>query len=119
MKTFLRAVLALAASLGLTLATAQPPTGNNQSGGGGVAQSGTITTNDCVKWASATSITDAGAPCGAGGSTFTALTSGTNTTAAMLVGTGATLGPTGSGTLTATSLNAYTGLPTIDRKSVV
>lgn len=30
-------------------------------------QSGTITTGDCVKWASATSITDAGAACGSGG----------------------------------------------------
>jgi hypothetical protein len=37
---------------------------------------------------------------------FAVLTSGTNTAAAMLVGTGASLGPTGSGTLTA---NAFSG----------
>ena len=40
-----------------------------------------------------------------GGSTFTALTSGTNTTAAMLVGTGASLAPTGSGTITPSQIN--------------
>ncbi|MGH9519703.1 MAG: hypothetical protein ACRD2D_08630, partial [Terriglobales bacterium] len=47
--------------------------------------SGTIATGDCVKWASATSITDAGAACGSGGgsSAFSALTGGTNATAAM------------------------------------
>jgi hypothetical protein len=49
-------------------------------------------------------ISDAGAPCGSGGTgAFSALTSGTNTTAAMLVGTGASLGVTGSGTIAATS----------------
>lgn len=39
---------------------------------------------------------------------FSALSSGTNTSAAMLVGTGASLGPTGTGTVTA---NAITGTP--------
>jgi hypothetical protein len=39
-----------------------------------------------------------------GGAAFSAITGGTNTAAAMLVGTGASLGPTGSGTVTA---NAY------------
>lgn len=42
----------------------------------------------------------------AGGSgAFSSITSGTNTTAAMLVGTGASLGPTGSGTIAATSIS--------------
>lgn len=43
--------------------------------------------------------------CGAGGSSsFADLTSGTNTTAAMIVGTGASLTTSGSGTITATDL---------------
>ena len=41
---------------------------------------------------------------GGGGGSFSGLTGGTNTTAAMLVGTGASLGATGSGTIGATSV---------------
>jgi hypothetical protein len=41
----------------------------------------------------------------AAGMNFNGLTSGTNTAAAMLVGTGASLGTTGSGTIAATSLS--------------
>lgn len=55
----------------------------------------------------------------AGGSAFSSLTSGTNTTAAMLVGTGGTLGVTGSGTIGATSLAAYTGLPSLSANTVL
>ncbi len=48
-----------------------------------------------------------------GSSAFSSLTSGTNTAAAMLVGTGASLAATGTGTITATSttepINAQTG----------
>lgn len=43
-----------------------------------------------------------------GSSTFNALTSGTNTTAAMLVGSGATLGVTGTGTIASTGLVSAT-----------
>lgn len=43
------------------------------------------------------------APPGGGGGAFSGITSGTNTTAAMLVGTGASLGVTGTGTIGATS----------------
>lgn len=51
--------------------------------------------------------TDAFVLANAGGTPgFGALTSGTNTVAAMLVGTGASLGATGSGTITATSVPA-------------
>lgn len=39
---------------------------------------------------------------------FSAITSGTNTTMAALVGTGASLGPTGSGTVTANAYSANT-----------
>ncbi len=46
---------------------------------------------------------------GSGGSSaFSAITAGTNITAAMLVGTGASLGVTGSGTINATSITATT-----------
>src|SRR5205085_3910485 len=43
----------------------------------------------------------------AGSAAFSSLSSGTNTQAAMLVGAGATLTPTGSGTITA---NHYSGI---------
>ena len=48
---------------------------------------------------------------GGGGSSaaFSALTAGTNTTAAMVVGTGASLSVTGSGTITATALTTNGG----------
>ena len=49
----------------------------------------------------------------AGSAAFNAITSGTNTTAAMLVGTGASLGPTGSGTVTATNVPAALGTGTV------
>ena len=73
---------------------------------------GTGTNGDCVKFGSGGVITDAGAPCGSGGSSgaFGSLTGGTNTTAAMIVGTGASLAATGSGTITATGLG---GTPSI------
>lgn len=45
--------------------------------------------------------TNGGGGCAGGSSAFSALTGGTNTSAAMLVGTGASLGPAGSGTVTA------------------
>ena len=50
---------------------------------------------------------------GGGSSAFNAITSGTNTTAAMVVGSGGTLGTSGSGTITATSVPAsgVTSLP--------
>ena len=76
------------------------------SAGTAAGSTGAFTLNDCVKVGSTSplEIADAGA-CGGSGA-FSALTSGTNTAAAMLVGTGATLAVTGSGTITA---NAYSG----------
>jgi hypothetical protein len=56
---------------------------------------------------------------GGGSSAWNTLTSGTNTTGAFLVGSGATLGPTGTGTITATSLNALTGLPPVVTQSLL
>lgn len=50
------------------------------------------------------------AACGSGGgsSAFNAITSGTNTAAAMVVGTGASLGVSGTGTINATTLGGAT-----------
>jgi hypothetical protein len=50
-------------------------------------------------------------PFGSGSSTFATLLGGTNTSAAMTVGTGASLGTSGSGTIAATSLSAASALP--------
>jgi hypothetical protein len=79
---------------------------------------GTVTVGDCAKWSSLGVLQDSGAPCGGGGgsSAFSSLTSGTNTAAAMQVGTGASLGPVGSGTVNANelgglSLSAYFASP--------
>ena len=50
-----------------------------------------------------------------GSSAWSALTSGTNTTGAFLIGTGASLGPTGTGTIKATGVLASAGpTPTAD-----
>lgn len=49
--------------------------------------------------------------CGSGASAFSSLTGGTNTTAAMLIGTGASLGPTGTGTVNANEVNG-SAIPT-------
>lgn len=74
---------------------------------------GTPASGNCVQWASAVSITDAGSPCGSGGgggsSAFSALTSSTNSTAAMVVGTGASLLTSGSGTIVATNTTGING----------
>jgi hypothetical protein len=74
----------------------------------GIATAGTAA--DCVKLAAnGIDLVDAGAACGSGGSTaFSALTGSTNSTAAMVVGTGASLGVSGSGTINATSVNGNT-----------
>ena len=70
---------------------------------------GTITSGHCVQWTSATVQGDSGSTCGSGGSNaFSALTSSTNVSATMLVGTGASIAPTGSGTIVATSVSGIT-----------
>jgi hypothetical protein len=50
---------------------------------------------------------------------FSALAGGTNTTAAMVVGTGASVGTSGSGTIAATSLTGLTGMPTQANQTVL
>jgi hypothetical protein len=70
------------------------------------AFTGTPTAGHCVSWASATSIQDAGSTC-ANAPAFSAITSATNTSAAMLVGSGASLGFSGSGTIGASSVTGF------------
>ena len=59
----------------------------------------------CLHVDTSGNITGTGSDCGSGGSTaFSALTGSTNTTAAMVVGTGASLAVSGTGTIAATSV---------------
>lgn len=69
-----------------------------------------LTSGDCVQATTGGLLVTTGAPCGSGGggSAFSVITSGTNSAAAMLVGTGASLGVAGSGTITATGLTGGT-----------
>lgn len=67
--------------------------------------SGTPTTGHCAQWASATTLSDAGAACGSGSSAFSSITTGSNTTATMTVGTGGTLTVSGSGVVNANQVN--------------
>lgn len=72
--------------------------------GGAIAASGAGTNCVLVNGSSAT--------CGSGGSSaFNAITSGTNTTAAMVVGSGGTLAVSGSGTIAATTAAALAATP--------
>lgn len=70
-----------------------------------IRRSGTITAGNCAQWVDARTVKDSGGVCGASGSVaFSALTASTNSTAAMVVGTGASLAASGSGTITATAV---------------
>lgn len=74
-----------------------------------VSFTGAITAGHCGEWSATGILEDSGAACGGGGSSaFSSLTSGTNTSAAMLVGTGASLGYTGSGILDANEILGLT-----------
>lgn len=71
--------------------------------------SGSVTSGDCAQWSATGVLVDSGGGCGSGGSNaFSALTSATNTSAAMVVGSGASLAASGSGTIAATSLSGLT-----------
>lgn len=74
-------------------------------------QSGAVTAGHCAQWLNSTTLQDSGVVgCGSGGSSaFSSLTSGTNTSMAGVVGTGASLAASGSGSITATAM-ATTGL---------
>ncbi len=53
------------------------------------------------------------------GGSFSTITGSTNTSAAMVVGTGASLTTSGTGTITATGLSTYLNLPNIGAQSVL
>lgn len=65
-----------------------------------------------IKTSSKVELQDAGTVCGGGGGTaFSSIANGTNTTAAMVVGTGASLAASGSGTIAATTAVALAANP--------
>jgi len=82
---------------------------------------GAITATHCAEWSALGILEDSGNTCGGGGGSpaFSSITAGTNTTAAMVVGSGSSLAPTGTGTIAATSLSALTGLPTIANNDIL
>lgn len=69
-----------------------------------------LTPGQCVQAGTGGLLATTGSACGAGGgsTSFSALSSSTNTTAAMIVGSGATLSVTGSGAINATAINSNT-----------
>lgn len=58
---------------------------------------------NCVQWNGDGDIVDSGGTCGGGATAFSGITSGTNTTAAMIVGSGATITASGTGVIYSTS----------------
>lgn len=83
----------------------------------GIFDNTAIVNGDCVqitKTSNKVELTDAGAACGGGGGgggAFSGITNGTNTVAAMVVGTGASLAASGSGTIAATTAAALASNP--------
>lgn len=78
--------------------------------------SGLVTSGNCVQWAATGILVDSGSGCGSGGSNaFSAITSATNSSAAMVVGSGASMATSGGGTIAATSV---TGLSVASGKTL-
>lgn len=82
-------------------------------GTGGQTVSGTAAgvSGNCAKWDANGNVVDAGAPCGSGSggsgsSAWSSLTPGTNTAGAFVLGSGASLTTSGTGTIAATSVPA-------------
>lgn len=103
----MRRLLLTLALLGC-LAAAQQVSGGGGSGNAtklqGVPVSKTAPSDGtCLVYSSGTGTWQASSCAGTASTAWSALTSGTNTAAAMVVGTGASLAATGSGTITATS----------------
>lgn len=65
---------------------------------------GSLTANHCVKIDSDGNIIDSGAPCASGAFLFSGLQSGTNTTGALVIGSGASLSPSGTGVITPSNI---------------
>ena len=72
------------------------------------------TAGDCIEWKFNTApvLIDSGAPCASNSPSFNSISSGTNNTATMTVTTGASLGPSGTGTITATQVPSAAGATT-------
>ena len=98
-----------ASSVATLVDFASPPAIGNTTPGA-ISVNVTGVNPQCLQVNAAGLISGTGAPCaGGGGSTaFSALTSSTNTSAAMVIGTGASLTVSGSGTNNATTLLANT-----------
>lgn len=76
--------------------------------GNGAKISGSIINGDCAEFLNATTLEDAGTTCGGSATpAFSAITSGTNTNA-LVIGTGGSLGTSGTGTITATGVSGGT-----------
>jgi hypothetical protein len=68
------------------------------------SSTGSFAASDCVKWDSNGNLIDAGSPC----NSWAALSSGTNTTGALVVGSGSSLNPGGTGIITANNIPVIT-----------
>lgn len=68
--------------------------------------SGALTSGNCVEIDASGNLVDAGAGCGGGAVAFSGLTSGTNTSAAMVCGAGCSLKIAGTGTIDASGIDA-------------
>lgn len=75
-----------------------------------LTDTGVTGSTQCLHVNTSGAVSGTGSDCGSGGSTaFSALTGSTNTTAAMVVGTGASLAVSGSGTIAATNTTGVNG----------
>lgn len=89
--------------------------------------SSTLTTNvtgslQCLHANSSGVVSGTGVDCGSGGGgggSFTAITGGSNSTAAMVMTSGASLSTSGTGTIQATSVSALAGLPSIATQTIL
>jgi len=110
--------LLIALALGLLApAWSQTETQLNNFGSAPVFNLTSPSNGQCLTYQSSTKMW-INAACSGGSTAFNNIAAGTNT-AALLMGTGGTLGVSGSGTITATSLTALTGLPSIANNTVL
>lgn len=77
----------------------------------GVTLSDVTGSTQCLHVNTSGVISGSGSDCGSGSSAFSSLTSGTNTTAAMVVGSGGSMAVSGSGTIAATTAAALASNP--------